>query len=82
MGWVLFKKKQYKEAKDYLLQATKDDEVGQHAEIYDHLGDTHQALGEKAEALAAWKKAVELAGKSKREQKRKAAVEKKIAENQ
>ena len=77
MGWVLFKKKRYKEAKEYLLKAVADP-AGQHAEILDHLGDVHMALGEKAEALAAWKKALDAAGKTPREQKRKAEIEKKL----
>jgi tetratricopeptide (TPR) repeat protein len=78
LGWVLFKQKKYKEAKDYLIAATKGGKEGEHLEIYEHLGDTHLALGEKAEAVAAWKKALEVAGPTKREQARKAEVEKKI----
>lgn len=81
MGWVLFKRKKHKEAKKFLLEATQSPE-GQHLEIYDHLGDTHLALGEKAEAIAAWKKAVEVAGTNKREQQRKVEVEKKLKANQ
>jgi tetratricopeptide (TPR) repeat protein len=77
LGWVLFKQKKYKEAKPYLEQAAKDVD-GQHIEILDHLGDVHMVLGEKAEAIAAWKKGLEVAGPSKREQQRKAEVEKKI----
>jgi tetratricopeptide (TPR) repeat protein len=81
LGWVLFKMKKYQEAKKYLLEAVKQED-GQHAEILDHLADIHLALGEKAEAVAAWKKAVEVAGDSKREQVRKAEVEKKLKANQ
>src|SRR5262249_6873709 len=77
LGWVLFKQGKAKEAKPYLLQAAKDRE-GQHTEILDHLGDVHMALGEKAEAVAVWKKAVEVATPSKRDQKRKAEVLKKL----
>jgi len=77
LGWVLFKQKKYKEAKKYLLQAIETED-GKHVEIYDHLGETHLALGEKAEAIAAWKKGVEVAGPSKREQERKSVVEKKL----
>jgi tetratricopeptide (TPR) repeat protein len=82
LGWVLFKQKKFKEAKEYLIQATKDPDDGQHLEIYDHLGDVCQALGEKTEAVAAWKKAIELATPTKRDQQRKAEVEKKLKENQ
>jgi tetratricopeptide (TPR) repeat protein len=81
LGWVLFKQKKYKEAKESLLKAVEDKD-SQHLEIFDHLGDVHLALGEKAEALAAWKKGLELAGTSKRDQQRKAEVEKKIKEHQ
>jgi tetratricopeptide (TPR) repeat protein len=81
LGWVLYKKKKFQEAKPILLKAIEDKDA-QHIEIYDHLGDVHLALGEKTEALSAWKKGVEAAGPSKREQERKALVEKKIKEHQ
>jgi len=77
LGWVLFKQGKAREAKPYLLQAVKDRE-GQHTEILDHLGDVHMALGEKAEAIAAWKKALEVATDSKRDQQRKARVAEKL----
>jgi len=77
LGWVLFKQGKAKEAKPYLLDAAKDKE-GQSIEIYDHLGDVHLQLGEKTEAVAAWKKGVEAASSSKRDQKRKAEVLKKL----
>jgi tetratricopeptide (TPR) repeat protein len=80
LGWVLYKKKQYKEAKEALLQAVKDKE-GQNIEIYDHLGEVYTALGDKDEALSAWKKGVEVATDSKRDQQKKAEVEKKIKAN-
>jgi tetratricopeptide (TPR) repeat protein len=82
LGWVLFKQKKYKEAKEYLQQAVQDPDEGQHLEIYDHLGDVNMALGEKAEAVAAWKKGVEMAAPDKRDQQKKAQVEKKIKENE
>jgi tetratricopeptide (TPR) repeat protein len=81
LGWVLFKQKKYAEAKKYLLEAVKQED-GQHAEILDHLGDVYLALGEKAEAIATWKKAIEVASDSKREQARKAEVEKKLKAHQ
>jgi tetratricopeptide (TPR) repeat protein len=79
LGWVLFKQKKYKEAKEPLLAAVREKD-GRHTEIYDHLGDVHMALGEKAEAVAAWQKALEVAGDSKREQERKVQIEKKLRE--
>lgn len=77
LGWVLYKQKKYEEAKKQLLLAVEDKD-GQHIEIYDHLGDVHAALKEKDKAVAIWKKAIESAGMSKREQDRKAIVEKKL----
>lgn len=81
LGWVLFKKKQYKEAKEILLKAI-DDKNAQHIEIYDHLGDVHLMLGEREAALKVWQRGLELAGESRREQERKAEVEKKIEKHQ
>lgn len=80
LAWVLFKKKNYAEAKKLLVEAIKDEE-GQHIEILDHLGDIHQAMGEKAEATKVWKDALNFAGSSKREQDKKKEVEKKIEKN-
>jgi tetratricopeptide (TPR) repeat protein len=80
LGWVLFRKKQYKEAKKELLEATKDKEDGQHVEILDHLADVHMALGEKAEAIAVWKKALAQEVTSPRDKQRKVSIEKKMKE--
>ena len=79
LGWVLYKEKKYKEAKEAMLEAVKDKDA-QHIEIFDHLGDVHMALGEKGDAVAAWKKGVDVAGDTKKEQERKTAVEKKLKE--
>ena len=80
LGWVLFKKKNYAEAKKYLIDATKLPE-GKHIEIYDHLADTHMALGEKADAIKVWQEALKLdKDLTKREQARKKTIEKKLAE--
>jgi tetratricopeptide (TPR) repeat protein len=80
LGWVLFKRGQFEEAKKILLEAVKDKD-SQHIEIFDHLGDVHLALKEKAEALAAWRKGLEHVGETRRELERKAIVEKKIDQN-
>jgi len=79
LGWVLFKKKKYQEAKVPLLEAVKDKD-GKHVEIYDHLGDVHMALGEKAEAVAIWKEALKLETEGKREKDIKTKVDKKLKE--
>lgn len=85
LGWVLYKQKKYVEAKRYLRQAVHNmvelDE-GESIEIYDHLGDVLMALGQKAEAVDAWKKGVAVAGDTKRDQKRKEEVQKKIKVNE
>ena len=77
LAWVLYKKKQYKEAKEVLLKAVEDKE-SQHIEIYDHLGDVCIALDEREQAVKAWQKGLEVAGEGRREAERKTVVEKKI----
>jgi tetratricopeptide (TPR) repeat protein len=81
MAWVLFKKKDFKKAKEHMQKAIQDPRT-QDMVLYDHLGDIHWALDEKADAISAWKKAVDLAEKSDRDQKRKAEIEKKLKEKQ
>jgi pentatricopeptide repeat protein len=81
LGWVLFKKKDYPEAKKYLLEASKSDE-GKHVEIYDHLAEVHKAMGEKAEAVAVWKKALQLDNLGKRDEARKDEIKKKLAKEE
>jgi tetratricopeptide (TPR) repeat protein len=77
LGWVLYKKKNYKEAKKYLLEAMEQKE-GQHIEILDHLADVHMALGEKEDAIKVWEKALKLEDVSKRDKQRREDVEKKL----
>jgi Tfp pilus assembly protein PilF len=78
LGWVLYKQKKFAEAKKPLLEAIKDPDTGQHIEIFDHLADVHMALGEKADAIAVWKKALDLDVSGKRDLKRQQDVLKKI----
>jgi len=80
LGWVLFKKKNYPEAKKYLLLATQDKEEGQHVEILDHLVDVYLAMGEKAEAVAVLKTALAQEVTTKREKDRQAKMKKKLGE--
>jgi tetratricopeptide (TPR) repeat protein len=84
LGWVLFKEKKYKEALPPLQDAVKDEE-GQNIEIYDHLAEVHLALGDKAAAIDAWKKGLDVAkkrleenGPNKRDEEKKVEVEKKL----
>jgi len=81
LGWVLFKKKQYKEAKKYLEEAVREEE-GKHLEIYDHLAEVNMALGDKAAAVKAWKEGLKVARTTPRDKQRKAEVEKKIKANE
>lgn len=77
LGWVLFKKKNYKEAKEWLLKAVED-KSAQHIEIYDHLGDVYMALGEREAAIKSWEKGLEVVTETRRDQERKVDVEKKL----
>jgi tetratricopeptide (TPR) repeat protein len=77
LAWVLYKKKNLKDARKYLEEAIKAEE-GQHIEIFDHLADVYAALGEKDQAKAMFEKALKSAGPGKREQDKKAQVEKKL----
>ncbi len=77
LGWVLFKKKKFKEALSPLEDAVKETD-GQHIEIFDHLAEVRMALGDKAGAVDAWKKGIEHVGTTKREQQKKVDVEKKL----
>jgi len=76
LGWVYFKQKKYKEAKEVLLKAVED-KNSQHIEIYDHLGDVNLELGEREAALAAWRKGLEVVGEGRRDMTRKESVQKK-----
>jgi tetratricopeptide (TPR) repeat protein len=77
LGWVLFKMKKNTEAKDYLLKALED-KSAQHIEIYDHLADVYMAMGDRDMAIKTWQKGLEHVTESRRDQERKAEVEKKL----
>jgi tetratricopeptide (TPR) repeat protein len=78
LGWVLYKQKKYKEALEYLKKAAADEDEGNHLEIWDHLADTHMALGQKKEAIAAWEKALKMEDLSKRDGERRRKVSEKL----
>jgi tetratricopeptide (TPR) repeat protein len=78
LGWVLFKQERYAEAKKCLLEAAADEDGQKDVEILNHLGEVHLTLGEKEEALAVFRTALESAGPGKREQKRKAEIAEKL----
>jgi tetratricopeptide (TPR) repeat protein len=77
LAWVLFKQGKAKEAKEVMLKAVED-KNSQHIEIYEHLGDILDALGERQAAIDAYRKGIEVAGDTRREQQRKVEVEKKL----
>ena len=77
LGFVLLKQRRYSEAKKVLLDATRHS-GGQYLDIYDHLGDVHLALGEKAEAVRFWKKALTLSCSDEHDRERKAVVKQKL----
>jgi tetratricopeptide (TPR) repeat protein len=78
MGWVLYKKKKYKEALEYLKKAAEDEEEGQHLEIWDHLADCYMALGMVREAVTTWEKGLKLEDVSKRDGERRRKITEKL----
>jgi tetratricopeptide (TPR) repeat protein len=80
LGWVLFKQGKLAEAKAALEKAVQD-KASQHIEIFDHLGDVCQALGQRDAALSAWRRGLDVAGNTPRERRIKTAVEKKLAQS-
>jgi tetratricopeptide (TPR) repeat protein len=77
LGWVLFKKKQYAEARKYLELAVEDKKA-QHIEIYDHLGDVCLVLGDRDGAIRAWEEGLKHVTETRRDQERKSDVQKKL----
>jgi pentatricopeptide repeat protein len=77
LGWVLFKQKKNEEAKEWLLKAIEDKKA-QHIEIFDHLGDVLLVLGERDAAVRAYEDGLKAVTDNRRDQERKAAVEKKL----
>jgi tetratricopeptide (TPR) repeat protein len=57
LGWALYKLQRYAEALDWLKKAAGGEDTD--GVILDHLGDCYLKLGQKQEALATWRKALE-----------------------
>jgi Flp pilus assembly protein TadD len=74
MGWVLFKKKDYKAALPLLKKAAADEDEGSHLVIWDHVADCELALGNKAAAIEAWQKGLTFDDVSKRDEERRRKV--------
>jgi len=66
---VLFKRGKYTEALEFLKKASADRE-GEDPTILEHLGDCLKKLKQKKPAIKNWKKALELARKDKRPDKK------------
>ena len=59
MAWVLYRRKQYREALKWILRAIESEpEKPFSATILDHAGDIHAALGDRENAVRRWKEAV------------------------
>ena len=78
MGWVLFKRKKYKEAIPYLEKAAADRDDGSHIEIWDHLADAYLAVGQVQKAIDTWQKALKFEDISKRDAERRKKVTQKL----
>lgn len=61
-AWVLFKRKKYAEAKEYIDQAVQNDTL-QTATVLEHAGDIYYMNGDKAGALDYWQKALKKSDK-------------------
>jgi tetratricopeptide (TPR) repeat protein len=68
MGWVLYKKGDFKGAAHYLIMAVKA-QGGRDPVIFEHLGDTSWRLGDKSAAVRSWKQAVEQCLKDQADEK-------------
>jgi tetratricopeptide (TPR) repeat protein len=60
LGWVLFRRGQLDEARQWLEKAAKASEGKDDPVIWDHLGDVYFKLDQPARAQATWKKALDL----------------------
>lgn len=54
-GWILYKMKDYKNAKIYIEKAVK---IGSNAVLLEHLGDVYEGLGEIVKALKYWNESI------------------------
>lgn len=59
-GWIMYKKGNYKKAKEYIEKAINKEEAKASGTLWDHLGDISYKLNEKDKALEYWQKAKEL----------------------
>jgi tetratricopeptide (TPR) repeat protein len=76
LGWVLFKRGKFQEARIPLERAQSDPR--QDATIPDHLGDVYFQLQELPKARAAWERALKIANESKPPDKKLGEIKKKL----
>jgi tetratricopeptide (TPR) repeat protein len=74
LGWLYYKKKQYRRALEVLERAAALD--GEEGVIWEHVGDAHLALGEKQKALEAYTKGA----KCKNERRDQERIQKKLSD--
>lgn len=68
-AWVLYKLQRYDEALTYIEKAIHADTIPSDV-LYEHAGDIHYRLGNKAEALTYWSRALNIQRKGNREDER------------
>ena len=76
LGWVLFKRGKFQEARAPLEKAQSDTRAD--STIPDHLGDVYFQLQEPLKAKAAWERALKMATESKPVDKRLGEIQKKL----
>ncbi len=76
LGWVLFKRGKFQEARIPLEKAQSDPR--EDATLPDHLGDVYFQLQELGKAKAAWEKALKIATESKPPDKKLGEIKKKL----
>ena len=60
-AWILYLKKDYAQAFEYIREALNlAEESAENASLFHHAGDIAYRLGNRAQALSYWKKALQL----------------------
>jgi tetratricopeptide (TPR) repeat protein len=79
LGWVLHRLGRHQEAlteQNKAVELTKTKDKESDGVMYDHLGDIHAALGQKDDAVAAWREAATAFGKAGEKDKQEAMKKK------